>query len=189
MNRNNRLNTIAYVAALFGAAMFVSCKNDINKVNALTGEAPPPETEINGFSMVRADSGFVAMRMTAGKVILEPDPKDRSMTNRKASQGVEIIMFKLGTDSISAKLNSDRAIEHASNGLSEALGNVIVVNGQNDSIMTERLIWDRKKHIFYTDEFARIVREGDVLLPKKGFEADENFRWYNLFNSKGEISI
>lgn len=70
MNRNNRLNTIAYVAALFGAAMFVSCKNDINKVNALTGEAPSPETEINGFSMVRADSGFVAMRMTAGKVTL-----------------------------------------------------------------------------------------------------------------------
>ena len=148
MNRNNRLNTIAYVAALFGAAMFVSCKNDINKVNALTGEAPPPETEINGFSMVRADSGFVAMRMTAGKVILEPDPKDRSMTNRKASQGVEIIMFKLGTDSISAKLNSDRAIEHASNGLSEALGNVIVVNGQNDSIMTERLIWDRTYFLY-----------------------------------------
>lgn len=189
MSRSNRLNTIAYVAALFGAAMFVSCKNDINKVNALTGEIPPPETEINGFSMVRADSGFVAMRMTAGKVILEPDPKDRSMTNRKASQGVEIIMFRLGTDSISAKLNSERAIEHALSGLSEALGNVIVVNGQNDSIMTERLIWDRKKHIFYTDEFARIVREGDVLLPKKGFEADENFRWYNLFNSKGEISI
>lgn len=189
MNRSNRLNTIAYVAALFGAAMFVSCKNDINKVNALTEKTPPPETEINGFSMVRADSGFVVMRMTAGKVILEPDPKDPTLTDRKASDGVEIIMLKPGTDSVSAKLNSLRAIEHASSGLSEALGNVVVVNDSNDSIMTERLIWDRKKHIFYTDEFARIVREGDILLPKKGFEADENFRWYNLFNSKGEISI
>ena len=100
-----------------------------------------------------------------------------------------MIMYQAGTDSVKAHLTSHRAIEHATSKLFEALGDVVVVNDQQDTIRTERLLWDQQKHIFYTDQFARIVRDGDVLMPQKGFEADENFRWYNLFNSKGDINI
>lgn len=75
--------------------------------------------------------------------------------------------------------------EHASSGLVEALGDVVVSTKDRDTIATERLLWDRRKHIFYTDLYARIVRDGDVMMPRKGFEADENFRWYNLFTARG----
>lgn len=187
-NRRTVKNTVCIAAAL-AAAMFVSCKNDLGQVDALMRDKTIPSTVIDTFSMIRSDSGRVVMRMRADRVVLEPSPKDPSLTDRKASGGVEIILYKAGTDSVKARLTSHRAIEHASNGLSEALGDVVVVNDTGDTIRTERLLWDRRKHIFYTDLFARIVRDGDVMTPRKGFEADENFRWYNLFNSQGDICI
>lgn len=187
-NRRTVKNTVCIAAAL-AAAMFVSCKNDLGQVDAFMRDKTIPSTVIDTFSMIRSDSGRVVMRMRADRVVLEPSPKDPSLTDRKASGGVEIILYKAGTDSVKARLTSHRAIEHASNGLSEALGDVVVVNDTGDTIRTERLLWDRRKHIFYTDLFARIVRDGDVMMPRKGFEADENFRWYNLFNSQGDICI
>ena len=179
----------ASIAAAFGAAMFVSCKNDIDQVNALTQERELLPTVIDTFFMVRSDSGQVVMHLRAAQVVMEPSTKDRSLIDRKASGGVEMIMYQAGTDSIKAHLTSHRAIEHAASKLFEALGDVVVINDQQDTIRTERLLWDQRKRIFYTDQFARIVRDGDVLMPQKGFEADENFRWYNLFNSKGDINI
>lgn len=169
--------------------MFVSCKNDLAEVDALMAAKTQPATVIDTFALVRVDSGKVVMRMRAAQVVMEPNPKDASLTDRKASGGVEIEMYDPATGEMNARLTSHRAIEHASSGLSEALGDVLVVNQQGDSIQTERLVWDRRKHIFYTDLFARIVREGDVMRPSRGFEADENFRWYNLFNSQGDINI
>lgn len=182
-------NKIACIAAAIAAAMFVSCKNDLAKVDAQMAAKTQPATVIDTFALVRVDSGKVVMRMHAAQVVMEPNPKDASLTDRKASGGVEIEMYDPATGAMSARLTSHRAIEHASSGLSEALGDVLVVNQQGDSIQTERLVWDRRKHIFYTDLFARIVREGDVMRPSRGFEADENFRWYNLFNSQGDINI
>ena len=87
------------------------------------------------------------------------------------------------------KLTAMKAVEYGVSGLSEAIGNVIVSTSTGDSIITERLVWDRSQHIFYTDMFARIVKDGDVMLPRRGFRADENFAWYEMFNSSGEISI
>ena len=177
------------VAAAVAAATFVSCKNDIGKVDALTQDNRTPSTQIDVFSMTRTDSGRVVMRMYAAHVVLEPNENDRSLVDRHASGGVEIVLYQEGTDSIRARLTSHRAVEYAANGLSEALGDVIVVSDAGDTIRTERLVWDRRKHLFYTDQYARIVRQGDVMTPRKGFEADENFRWYNLFDSQGDINI
>ncbi len=183
------LKIFACIAAALGAAMFVSCRNDIEQVNALAKDREIPPTVIDTFFMVRSDSGKVVMHLRAARVVMEPDPKNRSLVTRKASGGVEMIMYQAGTDSVKAHLTSYRATEHPSSKLFEALGNVVVVNDKQDTIRTERLLWDQRKHIFYTDQFARIVRDGDVLMPQKGFEADENFRWYNLFNSKGDINV
>lgn len=189
MGHERPLKIFVCIAAALGAAMFVSCKNDIDQVNALAQDKTVPPTVIDTFFMIRSDSGKVVMRMRAARVVLEPDPKNRSLVARKASGGVEMIMYQAGTDSVKAHLTSHRALEHPSSKLFEALGDVVVVNDRNDTIRTERLLWDQRKHIFYTDQFARIVRDGDVLMPGKGFEADENFRWYNLFNSKGDINV
>lgn len=177
------------IAAALAAAMFVSCRNDVGEVNALVQEKTIPSTVIDTFSTVRTDSGRVVMRMHTAKLVLEPNPKDPSLVDRKASGGVEMEMYEAGSDSVRARLTALRVTEHASSGLVEALGDVVVSTKDRDTIATERLLWDRRKHIFYTDLYARIVRDGDVMMPRKGFEADENFRWYNLFNSQGDINI
>lgn len=189
MNLEKTKHIILSVATLLGVATLVSCKNDEAEIDLLLEKRKSLPTEIENYYMERCDSGLISMRMSAVKVIIEESPSDPNVTDKKGTGGVLIISYKKGTDSIEVKLTSNSAIEHGASGLSEAIGNVIVSTAEKDSILTERLIWDKNKHIFYTDNFARIVRSGDVMLPKKGFQADENFRWYQLFNSSGEISI
>ena len=181
---------IAYsVAALLGAATFVSCENDEAEIDRLLENRKAMPTTIENYSMIRVDSGRVIMRLSAGKVVIEESSEDPSVTDKKGSDGISIISYKDGTDVIDVKLTAMKAVEHGASGLSEAIGNVIVSTSTGDSIITERLVWDREEHIFYTDVFARIVKDGDVMLPRRGFRADEKFACYEMFNSSGEISI
>ena len=50
-------NKIACIAAAIAAAMFVSCKNDLAKVDALMAAKTQPATVIDTFALVRVDSG------------------------------------------------------------------------------------------------------------------------------------
>ena len=90
------LKTTAIVAAAVGAATIVSCRNDIAQVDALTRDNRPPSTDIEAFSMVRTDSGQVVMRMRAARVVLEPNENDRTLVDRHASGGVEIVLYQGG---------------------------------------------------------------------------------------------
>ena len=189
MSKRKTLHIAYCVAALLWAATFVSCKNDEAEIDRLLENKKSMPTTIENYTMVRVDSGRVIMRLSAGKVVIEESPEDPSVTDKKGSGGISIISYKKGTDEEEVKLTAMKAVEYGVSGLSEAIGNVIVSTSTGDSIITERLVWDREQHIFYTDMFARIVKDGDVMLPRRGFRADENFAWYEMFNSLGEISI
>ncbi len=189
MSKRKTLHIAYCVAALLWAATFVSCKNDEAEIDRLLENKKSMPTTIENYTMVRVDSGRVIMRLSAGKVVIEESPEDPSVTDKKGSGGISIISYKKGTDEEEVKLTAMKAVEYGVSGLSEAIGNVIVSTSTGDSIITERLVWDREQHIFYTDMFARIVKDGDVMLPRRGFRADENFAWYEMFNSSGEISI
>lgn len=189
MSKRKTLHIAYCVAALLWAATFVSCKNDEAEIDRLLENKKSMPTTIENYTMVRVDSGRVIMRLSAGMVVIEESPEDPSVTDKKGSGGISIISYKKGTDEEEVKLTAMKAVEYGVSGLSEAIGNVIVSTSTGDSIITERLVWDRSQHIFYTDMFARIVKDGDVMLPRRGFRADENFAWYEMFNSSGEISI
>ena len=100
-------NKIACIAAAIAAAMFVSCKNDLAEVDALMAAKTQPATVIDTFALVRVDSGKVVMRMHAAQVVMEPNPKDASLTDRKASGGVEIEMYDPATGAMSARLSAE----------------------------------------------------------------------------------
>lgn len=177
-----------YIAALIGAALFFSCENDPKEVDELTDAQQAPTNFIVDMDMVYTDSGRVSSIIRAPRVVMdESDEEEGSI--RRFPEGIEIISYEKQSDSQDIRLIANSAIFYDKSGMAEANGNVKVFKGQTDSLMTEKLIWDRKKKIFYSDDFTKVVQDGSILIGRKGFKANEDFSYYEFFNSEGEINI
>ena len=53
---------------------------------------------------------------------------------------------------------------------------------------SEELIWDEKKKIIYSEQFVRITTDESIIMGK-GFEADQSFETWEIFNPTGTIEI
>lgn len=58
-------------------------------------------------------------------------------------------------------------------------GNVVAVNVNKDTFLTEQLYWDQNKAEFYTDSFIHIVKTGRVL-EGYGFRSNEGMTDYRI---------
>jgi len=85
-------------------------------------------------------------------------------------------------------LTADYAINEEHTERMEAHGNVVIVDlVKQESVLTEKIIWDKKnKRIFSDVEVTKIKADGTVS-KGDGFESDEKFTNYVIRNPKGEI--
>lgn len=56
-------------------------------------------------------------------------------------------------------------------------GNVVMVNTDADSFLTQQLFWDQNQRKIYSDSFIHIVRS-DRIIEGYGFESEQNMRSY-----------
>jgi len=70
----------------------------------------------------------------------------------------------------------------------EAHKNVVIVDlVKQESVLTEKIIWDQKNKRIYSDvEITRIKADGTVD-KGEGFESDEKFTKYSIRKPRGEI--
>ena len=85
-------------------------------------------------------------------------------------------------------LTADYAISNEFSECYEAHGNVVIVDlVKQESILTEKIIWDKRKKKIYSDtEITRIKADGTID-KGDGFESDEKFTKYSIKNSRVEI--
>jgi len=70
----------------------------------------------------------------------------------------------------------------------EARKNVVAINQNGDQLNTEHLIWDERREKLLSDEFVKITTKDEIIYGS-GFEANQDFSKYKIFNIKGTISI
>lgn len=58
-------------------------------------------------------------------------------------------------------------------------GNVVMVNTERDSFLTEQLFWDQNSRKVYSDSFIHIVRT-ERIIEGYGFESDQNMLYYTV---------
>ena len=66
--------------------------------------------------------------------------------------------------------------------------NVVVVNEKGEQLNTENLVWDEKSEKLLSNEFVKITSKDEIIYGT-GFEANQNFSKYKIFNIKGTISL
>ncbi len=162
---------------------FSSCENDIEKVSLITGKKDIPVETSKGLEILYSDSSRVKVKISTPE--LNRFAGEKPIT--ELPQGVNIEFYDEQMR-VNSTLTSKYAIRRDSEGLMEARNDVVVVNAKGEKLNTEHLIWDEKNAKIYSKEFVKITTK-DKIIFGNGFEANQDFTSYKIFNIKGTITI
>jgi LPS export ABC transporter protein LptC len=173
-----RLFFLALLPALLSA-----CENDLEKVNLVAGKKALPVETSSGLTILYSDSGKVKVKISAAE--MHRFAADSPYTEMPSGVKVEFFNQDL---KVSSTLTSNYAVRKDREFVTEARGDVIVVNEKGEKLNTELLIWDERTSKIFSSEFVKISTP-DKIIFGNGFEANQDFTNYKIFNIKGTITI
>ncbi|MEY4594078.1 MAG: hypothetical protein RIQ47_488 [Bacteroidota bacterium] len=160
-----------------------ACENDLDKVKLYEkGTAGPVESAKN-IKILYSDSGAVKVEITAP--VLDRYDSERPYT--EMPKGVKAIFYNDRME-VTSRLSANYAIRYDRDLKLEARKNVVVVNERGEQLTTEHLIWDERRQMLNSDEFVKITTKDEIIYGN-GFEANQDFSQYRIFNIKGIISV
>ncbi len=172
---------------LFLFLIFISlagCKNDIDKIKTIiTVNDTIQPVKAEGVKLEYFDSGKLKAIIEAPVMERFPEPKS-ILEMKKGLKGY----FYNSAGKVENELFSQYGINYLDQKIIELKTNVILQNDKGEKLNTEKLIWDQNKGIVFTDEFVKITTADEVIYGN-GFEADQNFNSYRIFNITGILSV
>ena len=168
---------------LFSIRVFASCENDIEKVKLLSDHKIAPVETASVIRIIYSDSAKVQMEISAKEL-------NRFETENPYIEMPKGFQANFFDDSmhVKSKLTADYGIRYERDQKMEARKNVVVVNEKGETLNTEHLIWDERTEKLRSDEFVKITTKGEIIMGT-GFEANQDFSKYKIFNIKGTIPI
>ena len=172
------------ILAVFFSLVFLSCVNSQDEIRRLN-EIPDHTTQtIQDVEIIHSDSAKVKVRITGPifnnvQVVEEP--------YIEFPNGV-LVEFYDDNLNIYSKLKADYAIKYDKKEETIFRNNVEFKNIDNETLITDELIWDQNKKRIYSDGFVSIRTEEEELTGE-GFEADEDFTNYRIRNLRGKIKV
>lgn len=174
-------STVACAAVLF---LLGSCQNEVEQVRSFSEQERIPLEVQHNFLLSYTDSTYKRMELRAP--LAESYPQMES-PQREFREGIAVKFFDTFGEEES-RLRADYALQLINKDLWEARGNVVVVNVKGEQLDTEKLFWDSRKEIIYSDEFVKITTPTEIITGE-GFTADQNFRNYEISKVSGIINI
>jgi LPS export ABC transporter protein LptC len=169
--------------SLFVIISMYSCENDLDKVKLYSkGQVIPTETA-RSIKIIYSDSAKVQVEITAPLL----DHYSTENPYIEMPNGLKATFYNERME-VKSKLVADYGVRYEKDQKMEAKKNVIVTNEKGDKLNTEHLIWDEKKQKLLSNEDVKITTKDEIIFGK-GFEANEDFTKYKIFNIKGTISI
>ena len=174
---------LPYTFLLIGAFFFAACENDIEKVKLLGMHEQSPVESAKNIKIIYSDSARVEVEVTA------PVMNHYSTENPylEMPKGLKAIFYDDALN-VKSRMSADYGIRYEHEQKMEARKNVVVVNEKGEQLNTEHLIWDEKREKLLSDEFVKITRKDEIIYGT-GFEANQDFSRYKIFNIKGTISV
>jgi len=172
-----------FVAA-FVLLGLVSCENEISKIKAFDTTNELPALTADGFEMLVSDSSVIRFKMQTPELVRHVNTKEPFTEFPK---GVKIEKYDANMN-ITSHITAQYAKLFEADERWEAKNNVIAVNQKGDTLKTEYLVWDDKRHKIYSDQFVKIIQK-DQVFTGIGFESNADFSEYRFKNLKGHIYV
>lgn len=161
----------------------VSCETDIEKVQMVTSDKNLPVESAKNMEVLYSDSAKVKVRITSGEVHRYAGANPYTELTREVK--VEFFDDSLR---VTSQLTADHAVSREREKIMEAKNNVVVINEKGEKLETEHLIWDEQKEKIYTNVFARITTDDEIIYGN-GFESNQEFTRYRILQPKGIITL
>ena len=172
------------IVVILLATMLFACKRDLKTVAAYGEIDTLPELTARNIEYVRSDSGEIQAMLTS-PLMYQYTGDDEYIV---FPEGFQVEFFD-SVGQIQSRLTAEYGISYQKKKIMEARKNVRIINFEkNEQLDTEKLIWDQRKKIIYSDTTVKITTEEDVLFGT-GLEADESFDKYEIFDPSGEMEI
>lgn len=158
---------------------FISCINDMNEVNQTTQLAQPSIEKGKDVEFYYSEDGHLKIRIKAPVVT-------RFMNENpyiEFNNGLVVDFFNDNLE-ITSNLKADYGIRYEKELKTIVRNNVVVVNEKKETLHTEELTWDEKKHIIFTDKQVIIQTATDTIFGE-GMEADETMTRYKILKPGG----
>lgn len=162
--------TIKSIIVLFGAIMLLSCRNDLKDVNDLVSTQVRPEMTGENLELLYSDSARLKYKIITPEYI---KVNRESEKYEEFPKGIEVISYDT-EGKIIGSIKAKYAKKLEDEMLWEARNEVVVINAEGKKLETEQLFWDMKKEFIYTERYARLTADGQIIEGNNGFESDQN---------------
>lgn len=166
------------VVAAVGVAvwMIVPGKEEVKRYvpNAGNGYTTPTMATTDVSTLI-SDSGYTRYHMEAPLWQMFEDADEPFW---KFPEGIELEQYDLELKPEST-VTCDSAVYYSRKRLWQLDGNVVMVNTDADSFLTQQLFWDQNARKIYSDSFIHIVRT-DRIIEGYGFESDQSMKYYSV---------
>lgn len=171
---------LLYILPIVG---LVACGNSEEKLQKFAKPAEAAAERGKDVTLIYSDSAVITARVEAPVLLRFSGEKPKT----EMPEGIKAAFFN-SAGQANSWLTANRAVQHPQEGITEAHGNVIVVNELGDTLYTEKLIWVEKEDRIYTDTYVRIVRPDEIIFGD-GLESNQQFTRYKILNIKGTIAL
>lgn len=166
------------VVAVAGVAVWliVPGKEEVKRYvpNAGNGYTTPTMATTDVSTLI-SDSGYTRYHMEAPLWQMFEDADEPFW---KFPEGIELEQYDLELQPEST-VTCDSAVYYSRKRLWQLDGNVVMVNTDADSFLTQQLFWDQNARKIYSDSFIHIVRT-DRIIEGYGFESDQSMKYYSV---------
>ena len=172
-----RFFLLVCIVALF------SCENDLEKVKLYSKGKTSPQESAKNIKIFYSDSARLEVEITSPLL-------NRYETENpyvEMPRGFNAVFYDDKLE-VKSRLQADYGIRFEREQKMEAKKNVSVVNQKGEILNTEHLIWDEKKEKLYSKDFVKITTKDEIIYGN-GFEANQDFSKYKIYNIKGTISL
>lgn len=178
MATGHRMHALPAAAALLGAVawLFSGCTPEKQHYvpNTLGGELTPTMSTADVTTLI-SDSGYTRYKVVTPLWQMFEDADEPFW---RFPEGIELEQYDHDMNPES-NVVCDSAIYYSRKRMWRLDGNVVMVNTERDSFLTQQLFWEQTSRKIYTDSFIHIVRS-DRIIEGYGFESDQNMLWYSV---------
>lgn len=167
-----------------GLCWMPSCKNDPEKIRALTGMHNMQEDVAHGVTFLYSQDGKVSMRIFAKEFVRNANGKRPYVD---MNNGLRMEFFD-DSGRISDVLTADSSRYYEIQQDFIVWDSVQIVSRKGERLNTDELIWNEQAQKFFTEKPVTITTATEVLYGD-GMEANRDFTWYRILRPKGSVQV
>lgn len=175
-----------YSSVLFFTLLITlgACRNDPAEIKMLTEPGSFSVDKAFGITGIYSKNGVVKTRLYAKEYI-----KDASALNPYTDLNKNIkVEFYSDSGLLQSTLTADSLRYYEGQGNAIVWGNVKIVTTKGEELRTDELIWSRNNQKIFTEKQVKITTGTEVLMGN-GMEANQDFTWYQILNTKGSVAV